>query len=438
MASCTKIARQLQTYIDGELGASERAIVRQHLTECRACRKEMRGVQKNSAFLFETYSQARLEEDLSGYVLDNLPEIDFAQQDLATRSIDVASLNFRAKHPTLVRERAVRLLPVAVAVLLIFLAAILSGNWPEAALPSNTIGIVAYHDGNAYRIEDGSEVRTKAELGTVASLGDSYVTGDNSSLMLRILGPTDLRMAANTQLRIDTDRKVSVEKGRVFFDVDGAKRRFKVMTPSGDITVFGTSFDVRVDSQRTTVTVLEGEVQLGSTADESVFSILRSGQRASVAIGQTSDIYPSPVNVAFSSQWAQHILADEEAGSIFASRIAPLQTATEVAGRDGYFVDTQNRPLKAIVIEWDSISPFANYAGYNMFVFDVSNDRYEPLFKSRIDGSVFSNPHVTSHEIKNTSSSNVGLSRIFVRLQPEDGTATREVAIKHLNAILGK
>ncbi len=434
MASCTQIAKQLQTYIDGELGASERVIVRQHLTECSACKTQMRDVQKHSAFLFEAYSPVRLEEDLSGYVLDHLPELDFPREDPAVPEFDVASLNFRAKHPTLLRERAMRLLPVAAAVLLIFLAAILSDNWPAASLASNTVGIVAYNEGDAYRVEDGSDQRARAVVGTFASLRDQFVTGDNSSLMLRILGPTDIRIAANTRLQIDTDRKVSIDKGRVFFDVDGAKRRFKVMTPSGDITVFGTSFDVRVDAQRTTVTVLEGSVQLGSTAAASVFSMIQSGESASVAFGQTTDIYPSPANVAFASQWAQHILADEKAESIFASRIAPLMTPTEVAGKSGWNVDTRNMPLKAIIIKWDSVSPFANYASYDVY---VSNEAGDSVFRARIDGSVFSNPNITSYEIENSSTKRDSLSSIFVNLVPEDGTVKREVAIKEVIAQIG-
>lgn len=437
MASCTQITSQLQTYIDGELGASERAIFKQHLTECRACKKQMREVQRNSAFLFEAYSEARLEEDLTVYVLDHLPEMEYPEKDVARHNYDVADLNFRAKHPGLKRERAVRLLPVAAAVLLIFLAAILSDNWPAAALAPDTVGVVAYTQGNSFRIEDGATRLTKAEVGTFASLKDRYETGDNSSLMLRILGPTDLRLAANTKILLHNDRKVSVETGRVFFNVDGDKRLFKVLTPSGDITVFGTSFDLRVDSQRTTVTVLEGEVQLGSAADEGVFSIIRPGQSASVSLGQTSSIHPSSANMAFASQWAQHILADEGAEAVFSSRILPLQTPTEVAGRSGYLVDMANMPLQAIIIKWDGVSPFAKYAGYDMYVYSVHNDRYESLFQTRIDGSVFSEPNVTSYEIDNTSSTRENLSHIFVKLVPVDGTAQREVAITSLTARIG-
>ena len=254
--------------------------------------------------------------------------------------------------------------------------------------------------------------------------------------MLKLLGPTEVRAAGGTRLLIHDDRKLSVEKGHVFFDVSGSKRLFKILTPTGDITVFGTSFDVRVDAQRTTVVVIEGEVQLISVTDARAFSIIRPGQMASVSLDQTSMIHPRPVDVALLTEWAGHITADEEAEVIFASQISPLQVVSEVSGQSGFYVRTFDKPLDAIIIEgWEPTSSYGTYTSYEMFVY---NDRNEPLFRSRIDGSSFSDPLITSHEIKNTGNRREKFKYIFVYFVPEEDGASREVTITKLVARIGE
>lgn len=427
MAKCTQIANRLQAYVDSELHGSDRVILDQHITECSDCRAQLRSFRRNSAFLFETFSEVRLDRDLTQYVLDHLPEMEQS-------ALEVAGLNFRAKHPTRRRERLVRLVPIAAAFLLLFLAAVLNKNWPAPMMASDSIGIVAYSHGEVSRIKENSIEKDDAVVRTLASAGDRFETGANSSLMLMLLGPTELRAAENTRVLVHNERKLSVEKGHVFFDVDGKnKQLFKVLTPAGAITVFGTSFDVWVEAQRTTVVVEEGEVQLASTADDSVFTIIRPGQMASVSPEQTS-IHVRPADIALATEWARHIIADDEARTLFSSRFQPLYETSQVSGRPGYIVRTSNKPVEAIILEWEPTFAFVEYADYAVLVY---NDRYEALFESRIDGSVFSNPGVTTYEIENTGDKLANHRHIFVRLVPNVTDGKREIQIKELKARIG-
>lgn len=426
MAKCAQIANRLQAYVDSELHGSDRVILDQHIVECRDCRAQLRSFRRNSALLFETFSEVRLDRDLTQYVLDHLPEMEQS-------ALEVAGLNFRAKHPTRRRERLVRLVPIAAAVLLVFLAAVLNKNWPAPVMASDSIGIVAYSQGEVSRIKANSIERDDAVLRTLASAGDRFETGDNSSLMLMLLGPTELRAAENTRVLVHNERKLRVEKGRVFLHVDGNKQLFKVLTPAGDITVFGTSFGVWVEAQRTTVVVEEGEVQLASTADDSVFTIIRPGQMASVSPEQTS-IHVRPADIALATEWARHIIADDEARTLFSSRLQPLHETSQVSGRPGWTVNTLDKPVKAIILEWEPTSASVEYADYDMYVY---NGRNESLFRSRIDGSVFSNPRVTTHEIENTGNRRANHTHIFVILVPSDTDGKREVQIKDLKARIG-
>ena len=426
MAKCTQIANRLQAYVDSELHGSDHVILEQHIAECHDCRVQLASFQRTSAHLFETFSAVRLDRDLTQYVLEHLPE-------MGQSAIDVAGVNFRAKHPTRRRERLVRLVPIAAAVLLVFLAAVLNENWPPPAMAQGTIGIVAFSSGEVDKYENRSTVRHDAGVGTLWSHGDRFETGGKSALMLMLLGPTELRAAENTRVLVHDDRKLSLEKGHVFLDVAGSKQLFKVLTPMGEITVFGTRFDVRVGSERTTVIVEEGEVQLVSAADESVFTIIRRGQTASVSPGQTS-IRPRDADIALATEWARHIVADDEARTLFASRIQPLHRTSQVSGRPGYIVDTLDKPVEAIILEWEPAKAFVEYADYEIFVY---NDRSESLFRSRIDGSVFSNPGVTSYEIKNTGDKRENLTHIFVILVPDVADGKREFHIKDLIARIG-
>ena len=116
MASCTQIDGLLQGYIDGELGASERVILEQHVSECATCAALLRRHQRSSAALFEAYSGDRLTRDLSAQVLEHLPELESSREN-------VEDLNWRAKHPGYFHGRMRQIVPAAAAVLLVVLGA---------------------------------------------------------------------------------------------------------------------------------------------------------------------------------------------------------------------------------------------------------------------------------------------------------------------------
>lgn len=426
MASCTRIDNWLQAYIDGELAQSDRVILERHVAECRQCAQLMAKHRGFSADMYETLSGERLNRDLTAYTLEHLPE-------MARPEIDVVRLNRRAKHPAIFRERLVRLIPIAAAVFLLILAGIMNKNWPEATLDPGTIGIVSHASGETYRFGSTNSERDVATLKRFIIGGERYETGPASALMINLLGPSQIRLDENTRVLIHEERRISVEKGRVYLDVDGAKRLFKVLTPMGDITVFGTSFDVSVDNLTTTVAVKEGEVQIGHVEDDNVFGILHRGEAVSVKSGDRS-IAPKAVDVDQVTSWASRIVPDDEAQALFASRLLPLQDAEEVVGRSGYFIDTLGKPLKSIIIDWETTTPNIDYSGYELFVY---NHRNEALFRSRVPGDVFSQSGITSHEIPYFADRRENLRHVFVKLVPQDGDRKQEIEVKDVRARIG-
>jgi ferric-dicitrate binding protein FerR (iron transport regulator) len=91
--------------------------------------------------------------------------------------------------------------------------------------------------------------------------GDNYIETQNDSLVfLYLLANSTLKLADNTRIRIIDERTINIEKGKVWFDIGKNKKVFRVNVPQGVVTVFGTQFQVEVNSIQSITTVSRGEV----------------------------------------------------------------------------------------------------------------------------------------------------------------------------------
>lgn len=422
MASCAQIDHQIQSYLDGELLLSDRAILEQHLAECPECGRTLRQHQWSNASLFEVYAPVRLKRDLTEYVLSHLPEME-------PIAIDVQRLNRRAKHPTPWRERLFRLMPLAVAGLLLVLGAFITARWPEPVAPSDAIGVVAAVRGKADRVADGSGLSSRAVERVWMQPGDRIVTGADSLVSLITVGPSELRLAADTAIKVDSDRGITVEKGRVYLDIAHNQRLFKVTTPTGDVTVFGTRFEVFVEADRTTVTVEEGKVHLSHREDSSVFRMIVRNQRAFIAAGER-DVPLSIVDAHEELAWASQITPNAEVREAFAQQVGPGREMSQVPGEGGYFLQTNGRPLKSLYITWKSPSSATRNSDYDVFVYAPDSSA---IFSTRIPGSTFSDPRMTELEIPNTGDSQTGYPTVYVKLVPVDPITKRQVEFDAVN-----
>lgn len=426
MASCTQIDHQIQSYLDGELLLSDRAILEQHLAECPDCVHALRQHQRSNASLFEVYAPVRLKRDLTEYVMSHLPEMQAIP-------VDVQRLNRRAKHPTPWRERLFRLMPLSAAALLLVLAGVINARWPDPVVPSNAIALVAAVEGSANRIAATSGTHSRARERVWVQPGDRIETGDSDRLALLAVGPSELRLAENTSVRVDSERAITIERGRVFLDVAHSQRLFKVITPMGEVTVFGTRFEVFAEPNRTTVMVQEGEVQLSHRENTRVFRILRPDQRAFVEHG-LDEVPVETVDARFELAWADSIHPDSDVREFFAERVQPARETKQVAGEGGFFLETYGKPLKALHIKWAAVSPFVRYSDYEIFVYSPDNSA---VFKAKIPGSTFSDPRMSELEIPNTGDLKTGHPTVFVKLVPVSGPETSRVEFREVNGRIG-
>lgn len=410
MASCTQIDNVLQAYVDNALGHSERLILEHHVEECARCKKLLRAHQQSSARLFETLADQRLHRDLVPAILENLPEMDNVP-------FDVASLNKRAKHPRVIRERTRRLIPVAAAVLLVVLAGVIRENWPERGMDKRILGVITSTNGEAYRVTSETNEETLAELSSFVKSGEIFQTAPGATLMLTIMGPTTVKLNEKTRIVVHDSRRISVTQGEALLDVGKDDKVFKVLTPSGEITVFGTTFDVLVQDDRTEVVVEEGHVQV-ETEDETyqpAKHLVEKGQQVTVSRGRALEA-PKKADVSRVTKWARHIVADEAAKAIFVNKVQANHETSEASGGLMYLLHTNNQPVKAIRIRWDRINGIlpTNHCDYAIYVYtDVDYENL--LFKGIVDGSVFSDRTRTSYELPNTGDRETPQRVIFVK-----------------------
>jgi anti-sigma factor RsiW len=263
----------MQAHLDNELSTAERVVFEHHMSECTMCARRLAEYKKASALLFEAFAEDRLREPLRHKVLAHLPELEHQPE----------------QHPSWqpqykpVRFQWLRTLAPALAPILVLLLGItLFYAWPPTMLNRGVVlGTVTQLAGPVARRHPADGEQNRIALHSAVYAGERFETQDEAGLVLLLDGPTTLKADANTRLQVQDNRKILLESGRIWLDVAEDPRLFRVETPSGGVTVFGTTFDVLLQDDSTvpeakmTVTVSKGAVHVESGVG---FTQLHHGQ----------------------------------------------------------------------------------------------------------------------------------------------------------------
>jgi transmembrane sensor len=159
------------------------------------------------------------------------------------------------------------------------------------------------------------------------SLGvNEFSTGVGETATVTLLDGTVVKLGPESRLRLEggqSSRQVAFQ-GRAFFAVaHDPKRKFEIRTPSGDISVLGTRFDLQAVQKDLQVAVVEGRVTLRARGSE---SLVGRGE-----LGRVLDGVPLPTIEApdadSSTKWL---------GNFFAFQATPLRTVVaEILRRRG-------------------------------------------------------------------------------------------------------
>ncbi|MGZ5619346.1 MAG: FecR family protein [Methylobacter sp.] len=134
---------------------------------------------------------------------------------------------------------------------------------------------------------------------------DIYRTAKGESASIQLRDGSRIDLNTDTELSVEytsTKRSVKLARGEALFSVvHNPKKPFEVIAASGRIQDIGTRFNVYRQTDRVSVTVLEGEVSVAATLDAAAQNLMPGQQISYDTSGQTSTI--SPTNIDAVTAW---------------------------------------------------------------------------------------------------------------------------------------
>jgi len=417
VAPCGQVKSVFTAYLDGEAGGEERLALEQHVKDCAECRAVLESTRATVAFLHDTLSPDRLHKDLTYQVMAHLPEMD---QPHALNH----ALTQRVKHPE--EQGAVgrmrMLLPVFAPLLVVVLCAVLWASW-SVNQPSadRSAGLVLMQHGAVSRSDDATLARRDVHLSEPIAATVRYETGKDGGLILGLDGNSEVRVFPDSRVKVVNARELRLESGSVHCSVGQGERYFRVSTPDGLITVFGTVFGIEVLDDATRVTVVKGEVQV---ENENAFTVLTDGEQTQVA-PETKVLAARKVTVDELIARAQAFRPDTTAVQAFRSR--PAGRAQKLFRAEQVFVvDTKREPVSAIHLEWKPDPVAANHAAYDVY---VSDNNMRPLFKAHVDADLFNSKTIDNHTVTVPNPAQLaGNSVLHISVLPDYSTGLAETS----------
>jgi len=377
------------------------------MAECRQCAYQLDRQRAANAMLFDAFSEHRLQRSLVPDIMAHLPELDDARL--------VRQVNQRLKYrPDFSRWFFAVMVPVVTVLVIALGLATLHAlpGWQDKPVVAQAIGMVTFQHGTVRSLMPKDTVWKDADTHAPIARDEIFSTDKDSAMIASIAGPSMVKVAENGRVKVGDDRRVGLQSGKIWLHVAKSaqgKRVFRVHTPDGNITVFGTTFGVDVQDGKTLVTLLEGEV---TVENDVTFATLKPNQQIELKRG-VSPLQPYSVNAANELAWADAIQPDGVAQADFLSTIHPLGE-TVVRAENVWRVNTGNLTVTNMTFTWDPAKRRDNLCSYVVYVTD---DAGHPLFVGRIE----------SHDLAQDGRAQVELSVPADALQPNTTAYVRLV-----------
>lgn len=417
MASCAQVDSLAQAYVDGELNPSETLVFEQHLGECRQCAHQLDRQRAAAAMLFDSFADHRMPRSLVPDIMAHLPEIDDARL--------VRQVNARLKsRPDWSRWFFAALMPVVAVLVLTLAGVIFFGLGPqrlEKTVTAQAIGMVTFLTGHVTGLMPQETQWKDLDTRALISRDQLFATEQGSAMIASVAGPSMIKVAEGSRLKVNDDRRVALQSGKIWLHVaKSAKgaRVFRVHSPDGNITVFGTTFGVEVLEGRTIVTLLEGEV---TVENDLTFATLRPNEQIELKRG-VSPLQPYTVDAAQALAWADAIQPDGVAQGEFLSTIHPLGE-TILRAENVWRVDTGEHTVSNISFSWN---PAKTRDGLCSYVVYVTDDAGRPLFVGRIEARDLAQQGRTQVELSVPNDALKPNTTAFIRMVPDTTTGAIE------------
>jgi hypothetical protein len=422
VASCAQVDSLIQACLDDELSPAEKAIFARHLDECRQCRATLERQRANAAMLYEAMRPHKLTRDLTPGIMAHLPELESSRR--------VRELNEKTKASRGRLNIFYPILSVVAPLLLAVLGLAIFYSWPtEKNHHGLVVGMITAAEGTILHSPENSTEWRRIGLQTKLATGDRIETMADGRAMISLANTTAIKTHGSALFTIRDERNLNVEKGLLWLNVGKAARKFRVQTPSGDITVFGTTFTVEVDDQRTIVTLRTGKVTAGNDID---FTVLSPDQQITLVKGQSIGETTS-VDAARLMAWADGLEADTAAAQAFAQTALPPSFGI-IPAEMFYRCDArgQIRPT-AIGFEWKNDGITTGHCSYDVFVYDES---WTPLFRmGPISGNIFSDQRFNTLTLSIPPDITLENKVVYLMLVPDETTGLVETSFTRVYAV---
>ncbi|WP_454715510.1 FecR family protein [Caulobacter segnis] len=164
--------------------------------------------------------------------------------------------------------------------------------WPRALAAASIAAVVLLGAAGGWRYWSGREQPHGAQVATTAPL-PRFVTGVGEQRAVTLTDGTRLDLDSDTRIDVafdDKARRLILMKGRAYIQVGRDPRR-PFAVDAGDQTIVdrGTSFGVRLDPDKVSVMLVEGEVAVGARGGAPDHA-LQPGQRLVLQAGRPARV----------------------------------------------------------------------------------------------------------------------------------------------------
>ncbi|MCX8065344.1 MAG: FecR domain-containing protein [Candidatus Hydrogenedentes bacterium] len=366
MARCSEIEQEIQAYIDGELERAKALIVEEHIASCNHCKTLFEEYRKINAILHEALYPYRLCESLDKKVMEKIP----TKEDSYEKA---HALTLRVKGEEEPSYFFTKVVPYFAVALMAVLGTFIFMRWPSIKeLSPITIGYAVIVDGEGFLTSEGKPNKLTKGRPYQIKAGTSVETISQGLCIVGLNDATTIRLAQDTRIRVITERNIELEKGKVLCEVSRGSRLFKVHTAQGQITVFGTKFQVELMEGKLITTVISGEVKVETN---SKFAVLKDNQQL-VVRDKTISESVRECDAKLITNWANELTypAILESRKINLNGVNLSQPISKV-----YVVPIDHKKISEIIVEWDmSVLSDSNYTIY------VYDEALKPLLRYRL------------------------------------------------------
>ncbi|HOV33908.1 MAG TPA: FecR domain-containing protein [Candidatus Hydrogenedens sp.] len=373
MARCSQIELEMQAYLDGELSRAKELIIEEHLSTCEHCKVEFELLRKSNALLYESLNLYKLNESLEEQIMKGLPKVE------SIDSQTTHQINLRIKNQDENHYSFADLFTYLAIAAMIILGIFILMRWPyHKIIDTNEIGVAINISGESSVIDSNVNEQMKEGVPTYLKSNNYIETQKDSLVFLYLKANSTIKLADNTRIRILDERTTNIEKGKVWFDIGKNKKVFRVNIPQGVVTVFGTQFQIEVDSTQCITTVSRGEVTVEAANQ---FVVLKADQQVQF----NNDGFISGIKNCDSkiiTAWANEIKPSDQMilNNILTNSASTQPISISTPASQVFIVPIQNKQISSLVLRWDKqkIIEKSNFTIY------ASDDDLKPLFKYKI------------------------------------------------------